>query len=241
MELDINKNGNVIVNEENVMKIMYMIVLNQISNVRYYITNVIKINPTSYYSTVNSIEKKYPRFYNYYITNLDNNKRIMKEKIKNVLLYIGTFMNYGIELEDGSFRPFDLFDFYNLRCNYFDNLNRNEISIIADELTRDNIKYGSNIDIFELRKTLSLVLGRSPGSYSREMLDEEVYNKKELKEEEIYKLLSFMKENNIPLNERNYEIGKKKMYLQRENNNDIFKLELPFDTEVKKVQKNRSR
>lgn len=235
IELAINENGNVIVNKENVMKIMYMIVLNQISNVRYYITNVIKIHPSSYYSVVRGIEKDYPTFYNYYITNVENNRNIMKEKIKNILLYIGTFMNYGIELEDGSFREFDLFDFYNLKCNYFDNLNRTEISDIIDELTKDYTFMFTKIDIYELRKNLSLVLGSSPSNYSRSMLEDEFFTNMELTEEEAHKLLKFMKENNIPLNENNYDFGKKKMYLQRETTNDIFKLELPNDSEIKKV------
>lgn len=234
MQFAINKNGNVVVNEENVMKIMHMIVLNQISNVREYVSKNIKMNTSDYYSKVKEIEKKYPKFYKYYITNLENNKNIMKEKIKNILFYIGDSMNRGIKIDDKSIREFDLLDLYYVISNYFDNLNRTEISNIVDEFMKDNMLLGSKINIFELRKNLSIVLGNNPGSYSREMLKEEVYKLNELEPKEIERLLIFMEENNIPLNERNYIIGRDKLLLERINGNDLFKLELSLENEIKR-------
>ena len=64
MNLEINKNGNVIINDNNVMMIMKFIAENNISNVRYYITNELGIIPNRYYSKVREIAIKLNNFVN---------------------------------------------------------------------------------------------------------------------------------------------------------------------------------
>ena len=240
MNYEVNKKGNIIIDENNVMLIMKFIAENNISNVRYYLSNDLGIIPNRYYSKVKEIAIRYPKFYNYYEKNLEKNINNMKEKLKYILLYIGTFMKYGIELEDGTFRNFDIFDWYNIKNKYFDNLNRNEISKIIDELSKDPVVRQTQIDMFYIRKLISQSYNDEPIRYSFLMHRDSVINDKlnGLTEEENIFLVDFMEENNIPLSHKNYAFGVNKMFQQRVNKNDIFILNL-FIEETNEVKYGR--
>ena len=82
--------------EENVMKIMHMIVLNQISNVRYYITNIIKIKPTNFYSTIDDIEKKYLKLIIPLLLISSNkiNTPCSSKIIFNLIIYVPSLFHY---------------------------------------------------------------------------------------------------------------------------------------------------
>lgn len=241
--LRLNKNGTIIVDEENVMEIMELIMDNNVSNVRYYITNELNINSNRFNNKLKIIETKYPRYYEKYNNIVNYNKEKMKEKLKYILLYIGTFMKYGIELDDGTFRNFDIFDWYIIKNNYFDNLNRVEISNIIDELSKDSVIRYTKIDLYYIRKMISQAYNDGPGGYSFLMHRDTIFNDKlnGLTEEEAIFLVEFMEKNNIPLSHKNYAFGVNKIFQQRNNSNDIFKLDLIIENEEKGISRERKK
>lgn len=226
--LERNEKGKVKINLKNTMKIMYLIVVNEITNVYYYVKNDIGVDPCKFNVNLRIIENNFPDYYKYYKMNLDNNINIRNEKLSNILLYIGTLMNYGVELEDGTFRNFDKFDWYQIKNKYFDNLSRTEISKIIDSLSKDDIILEANINMYELRKMISKCYGNAPSKFEYTMCKEEVINDKNygLSIDEAKKLVDFMNKNNIPVVHCNYDFGVEKMICQRENNNDLFNLNL---------------
>ena len=194
MKLELNENGNIKVNEDNVMEIMRLIVENNISNVRYYLAHDLGIVPNKYYTKIKEIAIKYPKYYEYYEKNLEININNMKEKLKYILLYIGTFMKYGIELEDGTFREFDIFDWFVIRKKYYNNLNRKELSEVIDELSKDPIIMHAKVNIFVVRKLISISYNNAPGSHSYTIHRDIILNDTEsgLTEEERKFLVNFL-------------------------------------------------
>ena len=236
MKLELTEHGNISVNESNVMEIMRLIVENNISNVRHYLSKELGIEPTRYYSKVKEIAIKYPKYYEYYEDGLQNNVENMKEKLKCLLLYIGTFMKYGIELSDGTFRQFDIFDWFVMKKNYFDNLNRKELSVIIDELSKDPIIIKAKVNIFEIRKLISVSYNDSPGSYGYIIHRDIILNDEEsgLTVEERKFLIDFFDKYDIPRKYDNYLLFKEKLKKQRTNPNDLFYFNLFIEENPKK-------
>ena len=56
--LDRTKKGNISLSEENVKRIMYMILVNKVSNVRYFLKNELNIEPTNFYEKLKMMEEK---------------------------------------------------------------------------------------------------------------------------------------------------------------------------------------
>ena len=145
-------------------------------------------------------------------------------------------MKYGIELEDGTFRQYDIFDWFVMKKNYFDNLNRKELSVIIDELSKDPIIIKAKVNIFEIRKLISVSYNDSPGSYGYIIHRDIILNDEEsgLTVEERKFLLDFFDKYDIPRKYDNYLLFKEKLKKQRTNPNDLFYFNLFIEENPKK-------
>lgn len=229
--LKLNNKGNVVCSEDNVMLIMKKIIENAITNERNFVSTDIGMLHTSFNKKLAIIKEKYPEFYKQYETILNQNIEEKKEEIKVMLYYINSLMKYGIELEDGTFRKFDIFDFHILKKKFFDNLNRTEISLIFDEVIKESTIY-NNINIIDLRIMLSQSFNNTPrcfGINSLQITKNSILNNLNIiTKEEAEFLVEFFEEYNIQFNEGNYYLFTKKLLEQRKTNNDLFKLEIPL-------------
>lgn len=237
--LEKNKFFKIIMNKNNVMLLMKYIIDNRISNVRYFISNELKLNHGAYVNGLKRIAIENTDFYNYYNKVLNESKSEKLQNINYALEEMGKLMNNGIELEDGSYREFDMYDWFIIKNKYFDNLNRIEISKILNDFGNSFIIYKEDINFFELRAMISNAFGDSLSSYSEPIYKEYILKDKfnNLTEDETLKLLNFMVKNNVPFNYRNYCFGVEKMKKQRNFTNDIFKLNIDIDKNKKLIKK----
>ena len=221
-----NEKGNIIMSRANVSLLMIYVMENKISNVGHFISKDLNLNISGYNSVVRKFKTEFPVFYNYYNYILENSKLQTKERIKDALLYIGLLMKNGIELEDGTFRQFDLFDWFIIKNKYFDNLCRQEITKILDEFNYDSAMYCENINLFELRKFISRAYGDSLQNYSMPIYEDYEYKnvRNLITKEEYDNLIQFMKLHNIPLSKRNFDFGVDKIRAQRNNPNNLFEI-----------------
>ena len=119
--------------EKSVLQIMHYIIDNSIVNIRYFINKELKLNYNTYQKCLLRIERKYPDIYYKYKQVVDDNYYMFKENAKAVFLYILILKKDGIELEDGNFRKFDIFDYYILKNKYFCNFTKMDLLPIYDE------------------------------------------------------------------------------------------------------------
>ena len=230
----------IILNDNNVLKLMKYIVENNIVNVRHYLNNELNSSYPRYLLKLDKIKEKYPDLYLQYEKNLQDNYNIVKENIKIIFLYIATYKKYGILYEDGFKRKFDYFDMYVLYNKYFYNFKKKELLKILEELDKQLIYMNLRLNLLDVRYLINMMFNKTMtiDRFDVYINKDYIYNEKEsgLDLEEKDKLVSFINENKIPLNLGNYNFGSKKMIKQRNNPNDLFNLNMPMIDNTKKIK-----
>lgn len=224
VRLERNNKGSVKMNDYNLTLIMNFIIENEISNVAHLFSKQLHLSLSSYYNGLKKFKLSNPSYYAYYEEKLKSYKERVHNNIITSLLYMGTLMKYGVELEDGSFREFDLFDWFVIKNKYFDNLNRRDISKILDLLSADFIIEELDIKFNNLRTLISKSYGDCSDTYSF-FIDKAVIlmdNYCGLTADERVELIEFMQNNNIPFNHDNYQFGIKRMMQKRVIANDSY-------------------
>ena len=228
------ENKKIILNEVNVLNIMKDIITNRIDNVQYYITNVLNLNYKKYLLKVDVIKEKHPDLYLEYEEKVKEYYNEVKENIKIAFLYIATYKKYGIIYSDGSERKFDYFDMYVICNKYFNNYKKSDLLKILEELDKELIYMNLKLNLLEVRFLINMMYNKTVtiDRFDVHLNKEYVYNEElnGLNIDEKRKLISFIEENNIPFTLGNYNYGSKKMIKQRNNKNDIFKIEFPINS-----------
>lgn len=225
-----------ILTEKNVLNLLEKINEKGIINLREYLNNELNSNYPNFIKKLKIIKEKYPEKYDNFVYTIVNNYEEYKEIVKIVFIYMSVLIKNGIELEDGSFRNFDLFDYYQLKNKYFENFYKKDLLPILDELVREcrfNRLEFNNVD--DIRKFLN----SETIYYSNSYVDSPVSKKTilisndglEIDEKEY--LIKFMEDNNVTFTYGNYVLGLKKMLQQRQTKNNIFDLDIYLDCYAK--------
>lgn len=228
-----------IITEEYILKILEEINESKIINFRYFITNELQLNYQTFEKKLKLIKEKYPNIYNDFVDNINNNYENFKQIAKKAFIYMSKLIKKGIELEDGTFRSFDLFDYYILRNKYLENFSKKDLISILEELKKENIGIGLGLEKEdEIRLFINSDTPKCENTYIICPISKNTIlsAKDELNMEEKEYLVRFMEENNVTFNYGNYRFGVMKLLQQRNTINNLFDLNINLDcnTRVRK-------
>ena len=225
----------IILDEQGVLNLLEEIKDNGKVNLRYYLNEELESYYHRFVKKLQIIKENFPDNYIEFVNNINSNYIEFKERVKTVLLYMCVLKKYGIELEDGTFRNFDFFDFYLLKNRYFENFYKKDLIPILEELIKENRGTRLNIDnIFEIRYLINTTTGEycsdNYNSIDLPISKELILNQKdELDINEKEYLITFMENNGIPFTLGNYRFGVMKMLKQRNTTNNLFDLNIYLD------------